>query len=195
VNRGSGLRQGCGQRRFATRIAAEKALERGAELPGGTESPGEPLECESVPSCGGWHLPDPPKERRAGRPRDTGPDARTRELVLRRDSWACVCCGRSVIGHVYSLQHRKRRSQGGKNLPSNLITVLGDGTTGCHSRIDSRIDSHDEASGYTVRSGQNPAHVGVMVHGEQGGMQVWLDDSGNYLDEDGRVVWAPGAAA
>ena len=84
-------------------------------------------------------------------PRDTGPDRKTRALVLARDGHACVCCGRSIIGQVYSLQHRKRRSQGGGNSPSNLVTVLGDGTTGCHARIDSRIDPEDAAKGYTCQ--------------------------------------------
>lgn len=116
-------------------------------------------------------------------PRDTGPDRKTRLLVLERDGWACVCCGRSVIGQRYSLQHRKRRSQDGTNSATNLLTVLGDGTTGCHARIDSRIDPHDEARGYTVRSGQDPALVPVMLHGNDGGVTVWLGASGEYLFE------------
>jgi hypothetical protein len=113
-----------------------------------------------------------------------------RALVLERDGRACVCCGRAVIGRRYSLQHRKRRSQGGTSLPSNLLTVLGDGTTGCHARIDSRIDPHDEARGYTVRSGQDPALVPVMVFSEGGsGVLAWATDDGRWVFE------APGAAA
>lgn len=96
-------------------------------------------------------------------PRYTGPGKLTRETVLERDGYACVCCGQSVIGQVYSLQHRKRRSQGGSNCTCNLLVVLGSGSTGHHWRIDSRIDPEDEAKGYTVRSGQDPASVPVMV--------------------------------
>lgn len=116
--------------------------------------------------------------------RETGPDRKTRALVLERDGYACVCCGRSIIGEPYSLQHRKRRSQGGGNSPSNLVTVLGTGTTGCHERIDSRRDPEDEAKGYTVRSWDDPALISVMVFSEHGsGVTVWLGADGNYLTE------------
>jgi hypothetical protein len=125
-----------------------------------------------------------PEPKSAAR-RETGPDRKTRKLVLERDSHACVCCGVSVEGRPYSLQHRKRRSQGGGNSPSNLITVLGTGTTGCHERIDSRRDPHDEAKGYTVRSWQDPAEVGVMVFaGPDGsGVTYWLTDDGQRTTE------------
>ena len=121
----------------------------------------------------------------AGRvPRNTGPSRKVRELVLERDGHACVCCGRSVIGRPYSLQHRKRRSQGGGNEPSNLITVLGTGTTGCHERIDSRRDPRDEARGYTVRSWDDPAQVGVMVFSEGGsGTTKYAWDDYRWHDE------------
>ena len=116
--------------------------------------------------------------------RKTGPSRKVRDLVLARDGRACVCCGRSVTGQPYSLQHRKRRSQGGTNSPSNLVTVLGTGTTGCHERIDSRRDPHDEAKGYTVRSWDDPAQVPVMVFSANGsGVTKWLSDDGRYLDE------------
>jgi hypothetical protein len=122
--------------------------------------------------------------------KDTGPDRRTLALVLKRDGYACVCCGRSIAGQRYSLQHRKRRSQGGTNSPVNLITVLGDGTAGCHARIDSRIDPHDEAKGYTVRSHGDPALVPVMIFSEHGGgVTAWLTEDGGFAFE------APAGAA
>jgi hypothetical protein len=129
------------------------------------------------------------KREAAGQPqrrtqRDTGPSAKVRGLVLERDGYACVCCGRSVIGQPYSLQHRKRRSQGGGNSPTNLITVLGTGTTGCHERIDSRRDPHDEAKGYTVRSWDDPALIPVMVFSEGGSwVSAWLTEAGTYVFE------------
>ena len=143
----------------------------------------KPLTARSAPRAG-----RAPAQRKP--PRDTGPGRATRALVLARDGHACVCCGRSVIGQVYSLQHRKRRSQGGDNSACNLVTVLGDGTTGCHLRIDSRIDPHDEAKGYTVRSFDDPALVPVMFFDESGGgFTAWLADDGS-LSFDG-----PGVAA
>ena len=134
---------------------------------------------------------DPERKNAATGRRYTGPAPKVRALVLARDGYACVCCGRSVEGRPYSLQHRKRRSQGGTNSPSNLITVLGTGTTGCHERIDSRRDGHDQAKGYTVRSWDDPAQVGVMVFSEGGsGVTRWLSSDGRYLDEAPKVVAA-----
>jgi hypothetical protein len=136
----------------------------------------------------GSAVPPPPEgesrpPKHAAR-RDTGPSAKVRRMVLERDGYACVCCGRSVIGQVYSLQHRKRRSQGGKNDCTNLIAVLGDGTTGCHARIDSRCDPHDEAKGYTVRSWDDPALIPVMVFSPGGsGTTAWLTLDGKYVFE------------
>jgi hypothetical protein len=67
---------------------------------------------------------------------------------------------------------------------SNLIAVLGDGSQGCHFRIDSRIDPDDELHGYTVRSGQDPRLVGVMYREPDGsGITRWLEDDGGVLYE------------
>lgn len=129
-----------------------------------------PEECW-IPGCGGWHV----RTEKATAPKspavasDTGPDRKTRLLVLKRDGYACVCCAATVINQRYSLQHRKRRSQGGGNCASNLLTVLGDGVSGCHQRMDSRRDPEDEAKGYTVRSTADPHLVSVMVFGPGGG--------------------------
>lgn len=121
-----------------------------------------------------------PGRSRNQHPRGSGPSAALRELVLERDGRACVCCGLSVVGQVYSLQHRQRRSQGGRNVASNLITMLGDGTRGCHARVDSRIDLEDEAKGFTVRSWDDPALVPVMVFEADGsGALVYLLDDGS----------------
>lgn len=107
-----------------------------------------------------------------------------RALVLKRDGFRCVCCGVSVKGQHYSLGHRLRASQGGKPVPSNLITLLGLGGEQHHGRIDSRRDPHDEARGYTVRSFQDPRKIGVMIFSENGsGATKWLSDDGEYLDE------------
>jgi len=102
-------------------------------------------------------------------------------MVLERDGYACVCCGQSVIGQRYSLGHRLRASQGGRAVPSNLLTFLGWGGEGHHGRIDSRRDPADEAKGFTVRSWQNPADVPVMVFSEHGsGVLAWAWDDGKY---------------
>lgn len=117
-----------------------------------------------------------------GHPRgsgNSGPTPSVRKLVLERDGYACVCCGVSVIGRRYSLGHRLRASQGGRAVPSNLLTFLGWGGQECHGRIDSREDPGDEARGYTVRSWDDPALVPVMVFEASGsGALVYLLDDG-----------------
>ena len=171
MNRGGPLRT-CGKR-WATEEAAwcsKRAQAEGAVV----------IPCAM--GCGGFHVAVPKgleararvaevtsgtKGRKA--PRYTGPDSLTRAAVLLRDKAACVCCGRTVEGRIFSIQHRKRRSQGGTNCTCNLIVLLGDGVRGCHFRIDSRIDPEDEARGYTVRSRGIPALVPVMVFDQSGG--------------------------
>jgi hypothetical protein len=145
----------------------------------GGASPGVQAGDSRLPSSGRALLPGvrPDDRLKPGDSSPRGPDlpAETRRLVLERDGYACVCCGASVLGRPYSLQHRKRRSQGGGNSPSNLITV----TTGCHARIGSRADPADEAKGYTCRGWQDPAGVPVMVFRPGGlGAAVWLADDG-----------------
>ncbi|TYK45217.1 HNH endonuclease [Actinomadura decatromicini] len=100
------------------------------------------------------------------RPRDTGPDRTTRELVLERDDWACFCCGATIIGQQYSLQHRLARRLGGTsdpliNSPANLVTLLGSATTECHGRVEGR-HSADHVAGYRLKTGQDPANTPVL---------------------------------
>jgi hypothetical protein len=187
VNGGGRMEPGCGRTRFASRLLAEKAVGKGAE--------GEPYRCTQGRRGPHWHAGVAPEVKAKAAPRrqarDTGPSKAVRAAVLARDGFQCVCCGRSVIGQVYSLQHRKRRSQGGGSLASNLITVLGDGTTGCHQRIDSRIDPADEAQGYTVRSWDDPALIPVVFHSEHGsGFTAWLADDGGLLFDDPAIAGA-----
>jgi hypothetical protein len=100
------------------------------------------------------------------RPRDTGPDRATRQLVLERDDWSCFCCGTPIIGRDYSLQHRDSRGMGGsknplKNSPANLITLLGSATTECHGRVEGR-HAADNVVGYWLKTGQIPADTPVL---------------------------------
>jgi hypothetical protein len=152
--------------------AAEAARSKAAQVPGATID--ENCRCGLVHVDAPAAPPDPN--------RNSGPSLAVRALVLARDGWACVCCGTSVIGQHYSLGHRLRAGQGGKPVPSNLITLLGLGGELHHGRIDSRRDPSDEAKGYSLRSYQNPLLVPVTVFSPHGpGMTLWLDDSGRYL--------------
>lgn len=70
--------------------------------------------------------------------RRTDPSAAVVKAVRARDLNRCVVCG--TTGPL-STQHRVARGMGGTraewvNLPANLITVCGSGTTGCHGHIE-----------------------------------------------------------
>jgi hypothetical protein len=114
------------------------------------------------------------------------PGAVMRKLVLERDGYACVCCGRPVTGQPFMLL---RRLRGGSDSTPNLITVLGTAKTGCAERIDSRRDPRDEANGYIVRAGQDPELVAVLLYGR---IIVWLALDGQYRSGapvQGRPRW------
>ena len=70
--------------------------------------------------------------------RRTDPSAETVRLVRERDDWRCArCAGWGPL----STQHRVARGMGGSrwagiNLPSNLLTLCGSGTTGCHGWVE-----------------------------------------------------------
>lgn len=106
----------------------------------------------------------------------------TREMVLARDNHACVSCGRSIHTSLgYSIQHRIPRGMGGSkhdpriNLPSNLITLCGSATTGCHGWAESsRNDAREQ--GYLLYRLSEPAKVAVLT--ELG--WTFYDDVGSY---------------
>jgi hypothetical protein len=105
-------------------------------------------------------------------------------IVLRRDHWACVCCGTLVAGRPYSVRYR---SPDGGDSPANLLTFLGDGRhphdpSDHRARVDSGRDPCDAARGYVVPAGQDPALVPVAIASRCGGLaMVWLGDGESYL--------------
>lgn len=111
--------------------------------------------------------------------RDTGPDAKTRILILERDNYCCIRCGRNIAGRDYSIHHRLPRGQGGSNSPQNLMTICGSGTTGCHGWIESRRAISYE-TGDLVRRRHDPATVPVCVHARG---VVYLRPDGTYAEE------------
>jgi hypothetical protein len=107
------------------------------------------------------------KAERRRRPRYTGPDRSTRELVLERDDYRCACCDNTVYGRPYSLQHRDARGMGGTSLPeinspTNLITLCGSATSpnGCHLACEQREERLNEL-GFWLKRGQDPATTPV----------------------------------
>lgn len=121
------------------------------------------------------------------RPRYTGPDRTTRELVLERDDYRCACCGASVYERPYSLQHRVARQMGGTpdpaaNSPANLITLCGSATSpgGCHIACEQRTEQLNPL-GFWLWSWQDP-EVEAVAHAVHG----WV-----YLCSDGSVEPVP----
>lgn len=113
----------------------------------------------------------------------------TRKTVLERDNYACVCCGQSIIGRPYSLQHRRARKMGGSRLPwidspQNLLTVLGSATTGCHARMERRGQA-DKDKGYVVSEWPevDPQFIPVDVVTEFGPARVWLTADGGLSND------------
>ena len=118
------------------------------------------------------------QQKRTGR-RDTGPAKPTRLTVLERDEYRCAVCGQSVLEIPLSLHHRRNRGSGGSsdpliNAPSNLLTVCGTGTTGCHGWIGS---SPLEAlgAGYVVSLNSREATTDVPVAHAVHGVVYLLD--------------------
>lgn len=107
------------------------------------------------------------KAEKKQRPRYTGPPAATRLTVLERDDWTCACCGNTVYGRPYSLQHRVARGMGGTsdpaaNSPANLITLCGSATSpmGCHLACEQR-DQRMYDLGFWRKQHENPAQIPV----------------------------------
>jgi hypothetical protein len=112
-----------------------------------------------------------------------------------------VICGISILTCIYSIHHRRNRAMGGSrrpetNSPVCLITVCGDGVTGCHGRItENRNRKKAIAAGWIVRNNgnaeaTNPALIPVRVWWL--GMR-WATDDGRWLPVPETVGhWPPG---
>lgn len=104
----------------------------------------------------------------------SGPSLRTRQAVVARDEGRCVACGLAVAALLepgysplmqFSLQHRVARGMGGRSVindPTNLLTMCGTGTTGCHGRAE-REPEWARSRGYRVDSWEDPETVPVVV--------------------------------
>jgi len=59
---------------------------------------------------------------------------KVRKVVITRDEGLCRRCGREV-GFSGDVHHLRRRSQGGTDLPDNLVTLCRT----CHNRIHEHV--------------------------------------------------------
>lgn len=117
------------------------------------------------------------------RPRDTGPDTATVDLVFERDG-GCTRCGLGLVleyrGDYWSVHHRLLRGQGVDNTPPNLILLCGGAFAhGCHQIVHSRPAQYRREGGWILRSTDVPARYPV-VHARLG--FVFLTDEGGFVD-------------
>ena len=118
-----------------------------------------------------------PAMKAAKRTADTGPDQATVDAALERDGHSCVVCLGALHGTRgvhWSIHHRLRRSQGGDNQLSNLVSTCGHGTAGCHGNIHAGPNAARKA-GWMLRRGDDPEQK-VMAHAMHG--HVFLLNNG-----------------
>lgn len=113
----------------------------------------------------------------------SGVSAKVRQVVLERDQFRCCRCG-SYVGPFgdFSVHHRRPRGMGGSkrpetNLPANLLTLCGSGTTGCHGHIEANRDEA-RAAGLILLQAQTPTAEPVRTHR---GLLL-LDDEGMFTE-------------
>lgn len=119
------------------------------------------------------------------RPRDTGPDAATVDLVFARDGGCCTRCGLGLVlefrGDYWSVHHRLLRGQGVDNTPPNLILLCGGAFAhGCHQIVHSRPAQYRREGGWILRSTDVPARYPV-VHARLG--FVFLTAAGGWAGQ------------
>mgnify|MGYP001607457040 CR=1 FL=1 len=106
---------------------------------------------------------------------------RVKAIVDARDAGCCRRCGREV-GEWFSRQHRIPRGAGGSarlDRASNIVTVCGSATTGCHNWMEHDHRGDAEVLGYLLpklNPDIDPETEPIFVH-EHG--WVLLGDDGS----------------
>lgn len=104
----------------------------------------------------------------------------TRSIVWDRCGGLCEVCGRTMDPTDWALHHRKLRSHGGPDTPSNALAVHHR----CHNLATGSIHlavAHALDQGWLVSSWNDPTRTTVLIAGR--GL-VLLDDAGLYLDAE-----------
>lgn len=109
----------------------------------------------------------------------TGPDRATVIVVRDRDR-GCVVCGTHWSP---TTQHRIPRGMGGSswlgiNRPSNLLTLCGSGTTGCHGWVEAHPIFSREA-GWSLDRRDDPTEHPVLYPDGW----FYLDDAGTRIPD------------
>lgn len=106
---------------------------------------------------------------------------RVRKALRARSSGSTILGLCEICGHGgTNAHHRRNRSQGGRDVLSNLILVCGSGTTLCHGAITEN-PNWAESRGYTIKGTQavsSETRVFLPLHGGW----VLLDDDGGWSE-------------
>jgi hypothetical protein len=103
-----------------------------------------------------------------------------------RSGHYCEICGRWAS----NAHHRKNRSQGGRDVLSNLLLLCGSGTTGCHGYVTAPFKNsplwpaNAKENGWSCWRSEEPADKPVLYRGQL----CRLDDDGHvYVISKGSV--------
>jgi hypothetical protein len=99
---------------------------------------------------------------------------KVRRLLCERENDRCAKCGM----RANNAHHRKNRSQGGKDVLSNLLLLCGSGTIGCHGWITEH-PALGYTNGWSVMSTGRPEDIPVLYRDRW----VFLDDAGNLVEK------------
>jgi hypothetical protein len=150
-------------------------------------------------------MPQPAREA-AGKPqrqarRDTGFSRAVKLQVRTRagngdpDEARCEATGVWLGRYGGEIQHRDARGMGGTSDPvTNSIVNAVLLSAEAHRLAESR-DEHMNAAGFWLRNGQDPRTEPIMLHGEDGGVTVWLAADGLGPDGTGYLLQRPEAVA
>jgi hypothetical protein len=105
------------------------------------------------------------------------------------DDARCEATGVWLGRYGGEIQHRNARRAGGSRLRNNIAN--GALLSGEAHRLAEARDPHMHEAGFWLLSTEDALQVPILLAGQDGGMQVWLDDSAHYVDQDGNILTAP----
>ncbi len=101
--------------------------------------------------------------------------------ILARDDFACVRCGK-FCNYDYSIHHRILGNRKDRRA-SNLITLCGSGTTGCHAWVHSHSEVARSMGWIVSRHGRRDSTTSRPVWYGQRNAWYLLDDKLNCTPE------------
>lgn len=118
-----------------------------------------------------WDVPKPKKPEMALL------DPELRRLLWKRAGGLDEVTGERIVGGRWDAHHRRKKSQGRDDSPSNLLVVM----RLTHNRLGNR-EAWARERGFIVSAyGDHPRDIAILLHLRR---YVLLDDAGNYIDAE-----------